>query len=200
MLKFQLYLCNTGKTTRKTCTNDGCMRCVFRSRPAPLCQIVYINPACWCRFVRDPCVLLFSYKSLCVMKIFRVYLQEASQSGSPSILNRIETNVAPPTFNRTNKFTEVFQGIVDSYGVATYREVNPGRNRAEKVTPRLVLYWICQPLLLVEARFRLLVSLLWVGLSSSGRAWLDKINKWIYICTEELLCRCYISHVIQNIR
>lgn len=44
-----------------------------------------------------------------------------------AILSRVETTEMPPTYNRTNKFTKVFQGIVDSYGVATYMEVNPGR-------------------------------------------------------------------------
>ncbi|XP_072034787.1 V-type proton ATPase 116 kDa subunit a 1-like isoform X2 [Amphiura filiformis] len=50
---------------------------------------------------------------------------ERSGSSVPSILNRMDTTEAPPTFNKTNKFTEVFQGIVDAYGVANYREVNP---------------------------------------------------------------------------
>ncbi|VDI32314.1 V-type H+-transporting ATPase subunit a [Mytilus galloprovincialis] len=50
---------------------------------------------------------------------------ERSGSSVPSILNKMGTKQTPPTYNRTNKFTEAFQAIVDSYGVSTYREINP---------------------------------------------------------------------------
>ncbi|GFG30107.1 hypothetical protein Cfor_09516 [Coptotermes formosanus] len=49
----------------------------------------------------------------------------ASGSSISSFLNVIDTTAAPPTFNRTNKFTRGFQNLIDSYGVSSYREVNP---------------------------------------------------------------------------
>ncbi|KAF6092379.1 ATPase H+ transporting V0 subunit a1 [Phyllostomus discolor] len=50
---------------------------------------------------------------------------EHSGSTVPSILNRMQTNQTPPTYNKTNKFTDGFQNIVDAYGIGTYREINP---------------------------------------------------------------------------
>ncbi|CAG9794994.1 unnamed protein product [Diatraea saccharalis] len=50
---------------------------------------------------------------------------KASGSPIPSILHQVPTRETPPTFNRTNKFTKGFQNLIDSYGIASYREVNP---------------------------------------------------------------------------
>jgi V-type H+-transporting ATPase subunit a len=40
-------------------------------------------------------------------------------------LNFIHSKDEPPTFHRVNKFTSGFQNIVNAYGVANYREINP---------------------------------------------------------------------------
>ena len=42
------------------------------------------------------------------------------------IINVVETNTNPPTYHRNNKFTQGFQALIEAYGVATYREINPG--------------------------------------------------------------------------
>lgn len=56
-------------------------------------------------------------------------LQQAtydSNSEIGSIFHVLQTKELPPTYFRTNKFTCAFQEIVDAYGVAKYREANPG--------------------------------------------------------------------------
>lgn len=54
------------------------------------------------------------------------FVQEESGTSVPPILQELKTFKTPPTFHKTNKFTEGFQTIMDSYGIARYQEVNPG--------------------------------------------------------------------------
>ncbi|KAI7730531.1 hypothetical protein M8C21_006244 [Ambrosia artemisiifolia] len=54
----------------------------------------------------------------------RATIDSNSQVGA--IFQVLHTKELPPTFFRTNKFTDSFQTIVDAYGVAKYQEANPG--------------------------------------------------------------------------
>ncbi|KAI1471959.1 V0/A0 complex, 116-kDa subunit of ATPase [Daldinia caldariorum] len=62
------------------------------------------------------------------LPLIRTTLQDVTNRAGlsvPSIINEIKTNKTPPTYLKTNKFTEAFQTIINAYGTATYKEVNP---------------------------------------------------------------------------
>ena len=63
------------------------------------------------------------------LDLIRAALDRGNQrSGAsvPSILSVIDDpRSTPPTYFVTNKFTEAFQNLVESYGIARYREINP---------------------------------------------------------------------------
>ena len=56
-------------------------------------------------------------------RIVRVHRYCGSNVGP--IVNKLTTLEDPPTFFRTNKYTSAFQALVDAYGVATTKELNP---------------------------------------------------------------------------
>ncbi|KAK4705814.1 V-type H+-transporting ATPase subunit a, partial [Phenoliferia sp. Uapishka_3] len=52
--------------------------------------------------------------------------QQETGSSVSGILHELRSSKNPPTFHRTNKFTEGFQSIIDAYGIGSYQEINPG--------------------------------------------------------------------------
>ncbi|RNF04031.1 putative vacuolar proton-ATPase-like protein [Trypanosoma conorhini] len=59
----------------------------------------------------------------------RTAIREAVHTAAGNVASVVAPHPSqsnPPTFFETNKFTRVFQSIVDSYGTARYKEVNPG--------------------------------------------------------------------------
>lgn len=79
--------------------------------------------------VTQKCLIAECWCPLAELERIQMALKRGSEeSGStvPSILNRMDTTESLPTYNRTSKYTRGFQNIVDSYGIASYREINPG--------------------------------------------------------------------------
>lgn len=78
--------------------------------------------------VTQKCLIAECWVPVLDMESIQIALRrgtERSGSSVPPILNRMETYEDPPTYNRTNKFTSGFQALINAYGVATYREMNP---------------------------------------------------------------------------
>uniref|UniRef100_A0A4W5RDU3 V-type proton ATPase subunit a n=1 Tax=Hucho hucho TaxID=62062 RepID=A0A4W5RDU3_9TELE len=78
--------------------------------------------------VTDKCLIAEAWCPVSKLPELRSALREGgrkSGSGVDSFYNRLPCSTPPPTLFPTNSFTAGFQNIVDAYGVASYREVNP---------------------------------------------------------------------------
>ena len=73
----------------------------------------------WC-----PTAELNEFKEACRNAVIGTGHPPAAVEVSPA--NPLRPPTTPPTYFRLNKFTSTFQGIVDTYGVPRYKEVNPG--------------------------------------------------------------------------
>ncbi|XP_034037164.1 V-type proton ATPase 116 kDa subunit a-like [Thalassophryne amazonica] len=78
--------------------------------------------------VTDKCLIAEAWCPVTKLPELQSALREGgrkSGSGVDSFYNRLPPTDPPPTLFPTNTFTSGFQSIVDAYGVASYREVNP---------------------------------------------------------------------------
>uniref|UniRef100_A0A8C7HJX5 V-type proton ATPase subunit a n=1 Tax=Oncorhynchus kisutch TaxID=8019 RepID=A0A8C7HJX5_ONCKI len=78
--------------------------------------------------VTDKCLIAEAWCPVRKLPELQSALREGgrkSGSGVDSFYNRLPCSTPPPTLFPTNSFTAGFQNIVDAYGVASYREVNP---------------------------------------------------------------------------
>ncbi|XP_061541607.1 T cell immune regulator 1, ATPase H+ transporting V0 subunit a3b [Phycodurus eques] len=78
--------------------------------------------------VTDKCLIAEAWCPVTKLPELQSALREGgrkSGSGVDSFYNRLPSSTSPPTLFPLNSFTAGFQNIVDAYGVASYREVNP---------------------------------------------------------------------------
>uniref|UniRef100_A0A3Q3JN78 V-type proton ATPase subunit a n=1 Tax=Monopterus albus TaxID=43700 RepID=A0A3Q3JN78_MONAL len=76
--------------------------------------------------VTDKCLIAEAWCPVAKLPDLQNALREGGSGSSvDSFYNRLPSSTSPPTLFPLNTFTTGFQNIVDAYGVASYREVNP---------------------------------------------------------------------------
>ncbi|KAG1956466.1 V-type proton ATPase 116 kDa subunit a3 isoform X1 [Pimephales promelas] len=78
--------------------------------------------------VTDKCLIAEAWCPVAKLLLLQSALIEGTRKSGSSVdsfYNRLPPPTSPPTLYNTNAFTSSFQNIVDAYGVASYREVNP---------------------------------------------------------------------------
>ncbi|XP_043094532.1 V-type proton ATPase 116 kDa subunit a3 isoform X2 [Puntigrus tetrazona] len=78
--------------------------------------------------VTEKCLIAEAWCPVAKLPLLQSALIEGTRKSGSSVdsfYNRLPAPTSPPTLFNTNTFTSSFQNIVDAYGVASYREVNP---------------------------------------------------------------------------
>uniref|UniRef100_A0A8C1WGY5 V-type proton ATPase subunit a n=1 Tax=Cyprinus carpio TaxID=7962 RepID=A0A8C1WGY5_CYPCA len=78
--------------------------------------------------VTEKCLIAEAWCPVAKLSLLQSALIEGTRKSGSSVdsfYNRLPAPTSPPTLFDTNTFTSSFQNIVDAYGVASYREVNP---------------------------------------------------------------------------
>uniref|UniRef100_A0A672L1Y9 V-type proton ATPase subunit a n=1 Tax=Sinocyclocheilus grahami TaxID=75366 RepID=A0A672L1Y9_SINGR len=78
--------------------------------------------------VTDKCLIAEAWCPVSQLPALQSALREGGRKSGSSVdsfYNRLPATTSPPTLFPTNAFTAGFQNIVDAYGVASYREMNP---------------------------------------------------------------------------
>uniref|UniRef100_A0A8C1SRU2 V-type proton ATPase subunit a n=1 Tax=Cyprinus carpio TaxID=7962 RepID=A0A8C1SRU2_CYPCA len=78
--------------------------------------------------VTDKCLIAEAWCPVSQLPALQSALREGGRKSGSSVdsfFNRLPATTSPPTVFPTNSFTAGFQNIVDAYGVASYREMNP---------------------------------------------------------------------------
>lgn len=73
----------------------------------------------------DKCLIAEGWVPYERLEEFQISLRKGSNSHISSHFTLKETDETPPTYFPVNKFTSVFQEIINAYGVPRYREINP---------------------------------------------------------------------------
>lgn len=92
------------------------------------CKAIYMVLNQCSPSVTEKCLIAEAWCPVSQLPALQSALREGGRKSGSSVdsfYNRLPTTVSPPTLFPMNSFTAGFQNIVDAYGVATYREVNP---------------------------------------------------------------------------
>lgn len=135
--KVRVQKCKAVQMVLNLCSSSVTEKCLIAEAWCPTAKLPELQSAlreggvgqpkaaqtCRCRpgVIRTPPPPFFFWFSF-----FYLAHQRKSGSGVDSFYNRLATSTPPPTLFPLNSFTTGFQNIVDAYGVASYREVNPG--------------------------------------------------------------------------